>query len=225
MVLKEMLARVEERRKAKNLSKRQVGILAGRSGDLIRNWERRAESGKPVERGADNEAIDAVAKVLGVTGDWLREGGDLDGDSLKLTQSTDNITYVPLFEIDAIECRGDRLHVPNELKAFGFPSDFLRRLTNSPYQELCVVAVRGEAMVPVLMDGDVVLLDRSRNSTDRDGLFAVGYGSAVKIRKLDRAPNGFQVSVLAANPAYASYEVDTDALHVVGQAVWIGRRV
>lgn len=221
MDLNAMLDRVSERRRALNLSKRALGLKAGRSGDLIRNWERRAESGKPVERGADNDAIEAVAKVLGVTGDWLREGGE--GALTQNNAHSEMLRYVPVMELDTIECEESGLKV-QKTSELGFPAELLQRATTAPLAMLRVVTMRGESMAPMLMDGDMALVDLTRRSTYRDGMFALRYGDVVRIRQLDRSPDSDRLIVEAKNPAFRSFEVDPESVDVIGQVVWVGRR-
>ncbi|MFH2126730.1 MAG: helix-turn-helix transcriptional regulator, partial [Pseudomonadota bacterium] len=94
--------------------------------------------------------------------------------------------------------------------------------------ELFVVTVRGDSMEPELSEGDIVLVDRSRQEISEDGLFVVRMSSWLYVKRIQRLPAG-QIRVLSNNPKYAPMEVDAGTpdqeFQVIGKVVWIGREI
>jgi hypothetical protein len=75
MDMRAILDRIDAIASARNLSDRKLSLMAGMSGDVIRNWRRRVrEEGDLV--GASRRSIAAVARVLQVSPEWLLTGSD-----------------------------------------------------------------------------------------------------------------------------------------------------
>lgn len=77
-MLKDVLARIEERLKAVGLSATAASRMAGLSEDAIRNMRRAVE--KDDRQGVSTSTIMALAPVLQTTASYLIEGGDPDAE-------------------------------------------------------------------------------------------------------------------------------------------------
>lgn len=71
-MLKDILARIQQRLEATNQSAAAASAKAGLSKDAIRNIERAVEQEK--EAGASTQTLLKLAPVLGTTASWLIEG-------------------------------------------------------------------------------------------------------------------------------------------------------
>lgn len=75
MDIKGILARIDERLDALNLSARALSLNAGLSADGIRNWKRRAEDGQ-AGAGMNMSSLTKIAKALQVSQSWLLTGSE-----------------------------------------------------------------------------------------------------------------------------------------------------
>lgn len=89
------------------------------------------------------------------------------------------------------------------------------------------LTVRGDAMAPTLLDGDLVLLDLGDTDISHDGIFAISEagGSAI-IKRIGRASKSGCVTLISDNRAvYPAVERPCDDIAIVGRAVWKGGRL
>lgn len=84
--------------------------------------------------------------------------------------------------------------------------------------------IRGDAMAPLLSDGDVVLLDPEQTDVPVEGVYGLQTdgGPGLLYRRLQRLPGG-AVQAASANPAYPPFTFDLQGseAHVLGRVVWV----
>ncbi|MCF8042424.1 MAG: helix-turn-helix domain-containing protein [Desulfarculaceae bacterium] len=92
---------------------------------------------------------------------------------------------------------------------------------------LLLVPVIGDAMVPSLNPGDLVLVDKTRSHVPDDGLYALSMDGDMLIKRLRKRP-GRKVQVISDNEVYGSFEFDLasppEEMSVVGRVIWMGRK-
>lgn len=110
-------------------------------------------------------------------------------------------------------------------KKVPFRQDWLDRVTRGRPSDVFLTRGDGDSMLPTILDGDDVLVNRAENVIDRqDRIWALGYGELAQIKRVRRLPNGtFQLN--SDNPVISPIEATEDELHVVGRVVWIGRKM
>lgn len=84
----------------------------------------------------------------------------------------------------------------------------------------------GDSMSPTIVSGDTVMIDSS-DTVATDGVFAIKFGQAVQIRRLQQRIDGSML-ILADNSAYTDEKVAADSLNtiaIVGRIVWVGKQV
>jgi phage repressor protein C with HTH and peptisase S24 domain len=108
----------------------------------------------------------------------------------------------------------------------GFDANWLRRIAGGS-EQLSIIEVRGDSMVPTLVHGDEILVDGSETACRlRDGIYVLRMDGALLVKRLSPEPSGRRVAVRSDNPAYPSWEDCTpDMIDVVGRVVWAGRRI
>ena len=107
-----------------------------------------------------------------------------------------------------------------------FGRDALRQVTRTPVNLLALVRVTGDSMAPTLLNGDLILVDRSVRKMGRDGMYILAWGEDIMVKRLsiDFATN--LLNVTSDNPSYrSSTGVDPDELAILGRVVWISRNV
>lgn len=230
MDMKQILERISLCRKDAGVSERALSISSGMSPDGIRNWRRRVDAGE--DPGANLRSIEMVANALGVSRDWLATGqedaaqpSDAPIPAVAKPQIYDNLRHVSVYDIEASAGDGAIVTMDAPLFDIGFSQEMLSGITNARNEELAVIRVRGDSMLPTLMDGDMMLVDTTKRNTNYDGMFILRYDDVLRVKRIDLNPSNRKLWVKSDNPAYDPFEVDRSDLDVIGRVVWIGRKV
>jgi phage repressor protein C with HTH and peptisase S24 domain len=111
--------------------------------------------------------------------------------------------------------------------AFGFDSQWLRRLTASPPDRLSILRVEGDSMAPTLNPGDDILVDLGDGGDRlRDGIYVLRVDDALLVKRLALHPVGRRITVQSDNPAYPDWpDCGHDQIDCIGRVVWAGRRI
>jgi len=92
-------------------------------------------------------------------------------------------------------------------------------------QHLAVLRLHGDAMAPMLCQGDQVLVQDVAASPIQDGLYLIRLDHVLLVKQLQRIPQGLRVS--SVNPSYAPFVVNEAAMgrgmQVLGRVIWHGR--
>jgi len=106
-----------------------------------------------------------------------------------------------------------------------FPRGYLRTITSAKPQNLAIIGVKGDSMVPTLQDDDVVLIDMSKTSLGYDGLFVLNIDGTIHVKRIARGSRKGMVSIISDNKArYPEKERDVADVHVIGKVIWKGTR-
>jgi phage repressor protein C with HTH and peptisase S24 domain len=108
-----------------------------------------------------------------------------------------------------------------------FDPAWLRRLTPAGAEELALVQVQGDSMVPTLLPGDDILVDRSDAAERiRDGLYLLRVEDMLLVKRLTLHPVRRRVTVQSDNPSYADWpDLPLEDIVPIGRVIWTGRRV
>lgn len=108
-----------------------------------------------------------------------------------------------------------------------FDPVWLRRLARGAPEQLSIIRVAGDSMVPTLADGDDILVDRGDGPERvRDGVYVLRMDDALVVKRLAMNPAGRTLTIRSDNPAYPSWpNCDPAAVEIVGRVVWTGRRI
>lgn len=166
------------------------------------------------------------AKKLGVTAEWLLEGGELpDGPTPTVEQeSGDSIAMVEIQHIDlAYGMGGTFTDGPVEVELLQFPKVWVETITSSPPVFLTWSRGRGDSMIPTIHDGDLVLLDRSQKRVqEQDALWAFTIGDVGAIKRL--RVKGDRFLILSDNPSVPPDEEPIDFVNIVARVIFVGKR-
>jgi phage repressor protein C with HTH and peptisase S24 domain len=70
------------------------------------------------------------------------------------------------------------------------------------------------------------MLDASKTSLSFDGLFVLRYEEALHVKRIGRAPNPENVTILSDNRGlYPPTELARQKVTVIGKVIWYGRKV
>lgn len=104
------------------------------------------------------------------------------------------------------------------------PEDWVRNFTHSAAANLTVVKPMGESMYPTINDRDIVLIDRSQTTIDRqDGIWALRYGGFGTIKRVRMLPDG-TCKLMADNPQVSEEIAAANDIYVYGRVAGVFRR-
>lgn len=136
-----------------------------------------------------------------------------------------DLDLVEVHEIDlAYGLGGTFSDGPVETQVLHFPRAWLESITKTPPSQLTFARGRGDSMMPTLLDGDIVLIDRSQRTVrEQDAIWAFTVGDIAMIKRL-RVRND-QVHILSDNNRVPADEALPEEVNIVGRVVFIGRRI
>jgi len=85
-------------------------------------------------------------------------------------------------------------------------------------QNMSLIMVSGDSMEPTLSNGDVVLIDHSRNYLHDYGIYAICVDDSVLIKRLQ--PFGNKVQIISDNSKYPPIILDAAEISINGKALW-----
>ncbi|MEM6681358.1 MAG: S24 family peptidase [Pseudomonadota bacterium] len=93
-------------------------------------------------------------------------------------------------------------------------------------EDLTMIDVRGDSMEPMFQHGDQIIIDRRDKNPVQPGAFCIWDGDGYVIKKVERVPGkrGFY-RVFSQNSDYTEYELEEDAIKIMGRPVWFARRI
>ena len=110
---------------------------------------------------------------------------------------------------------------------FAFDERWLKRLTQASVDDLSLISVEGDSMMPTLTHGDDILVDRSDGPPHlRDGIYVLRIDDALMVKRLAMHPITRRVTVQSDNPAFADWpDCDPKDIDVIGRVIWSARRL
>ena len=113
------------------------------------------------------------------------------------------------------------------LEGTTFDERWLKQLTGASRDDLNLIRVEGDSMVPTLTDGDDILVDRSdAKGRLRDGIYVLRFDDVLMVKRLALHPINRRVTVQSDNPAYADWpDCDPKDIDVIGRVIWSARRI
>ncbi|MDO7841106.1 XRE family transcriptional regulator [Sphingomonas immobilis] len=167
------------------------------------------------------------AKKLGVSAEWLLEGGPTPPISevahLHQAEEIDDDT-VQIQHIDQAYGLGATFtDSPVEIELLRFPKVWVDSITNTSPVFLTWTRGRGDSMEPTIGDGDLILLDRSqRKVEEQDALWAFTVGDVGAIKRLRVKGDRFQI--FSDNASVPPDEEPIDFVNIVGRVIFVGMR-
>ncbi|WP_170003263.1 S24 family peptidase [Pseudopontixanthobacter vadosimaris] len=206
-----------------NASLSALSRLIGRNNSYLQQYVRK---GSP--RKLEEEDRHVLAQFFGVPESLLRDAEEKSfdraaGNGAALAKlPREGWVDIPRLPLGA--SAGPGAFGANEapFDSFRFSADWLRRngLANA---RLSAIAVQGDSMVPVLSDGDEILVDTAQTAL-RDGIHVVRLDDMLMVKRLAQGKPG-RITLLSENPVYPPVEISTEDLTIVGRVVWKSGRL
>ncbi|KZL25642.1 LexA repressor [Pseudovibrio sp. Ad37] len=99
------------------------------------------------------------------------------------------------------------------------------KLGRSSADDLIILTADGDSMDPLIADGDLVMIDKKRNTLS-DGVYAFVYGGLARVKYLRPTLQG-DIEVISQNPTHKDELLkrsDLEDFHIIGKVVWCGHR-
>lgn len=135
--------------------------------------------------------------------------------------------FVPRYDIAASAGPGAFNDVERVLDHMAFKVDFARRTLGADPRNLALITATGESMEPVIREGDLLLIDRTYDRIEHDGIYAVVIEGTLMVKRVQKDSERL-VRVLSANPGYPERVYEGEAAQrmiVAGRVRWIGRMI
>jgi phage repressor protein C with HTH and peptisase S24 domain len=105
-----------------------------------------------------------------------------------------------------------------------FRNDWLEQFGGA--QQLFVVRVEGDSMVPTLQESDTVLINKNANAIGAGGgIFAINWNNMVLVKRLQMNPQTNEIIIKSDNPNYDSMVVKHHEIEIEGKVIWYGREL
>jgi len=105
-----------------------------------------------------------------------------------------------------------------------FDPQWLRQFPYSK-EDLSIVSVEGDSMIPTLSNGDDIMVARYDNISRKDGVYVIRMDDALMVKRLSFGPQ-YKIDVISDNPAYSDWrDIDRKAVNIIGHVIWVGRKL
>lgn len=186
--------------------------------------------------------INALAKALGVTPQWLLFGvtqsrshtvaaqSEARASTLQVTEwesiNQDKYEFIelPVLDVEASCGAGAMPDYEREIYALPFRRYTLRKIGVDAHHAR-VVRVIGNSMEPILRSGDIVGIDTSNSRPVIDGdLYAIRDGNLVRVKQLIARPDGGIIIKSFNATDYPEEQLSREEyeqrIHIIGRVFW-----
>jgi phage repressor protein C with HTH and peptisase S24 domain len=91
---------------------------------------------------------------------------------------------------------------------------------------LTLIRVQGDSMVPTLMDGDDIMVEKGAAARPlKDGVYVLRMDDSLMVKRLRRLSSG-NIAIVSDNPAHRGWpDVDPALVQIIGRVVWAARAI
>lgn len=184
------------------------------------------------------DLLSAVAAHTAVNPEWLLSGqgpvyrpagGEAPAPLPRAAGAGMDAAYVllPLYGVRGGAGAGAVVGAEEVEDLLAFKREWITRELRSSPENLSLIYVQGESMVPTLNPGDVILVERNHSASVSDGIYVIRMGEALLVKRLQFLPEG-ALQVASDNPAYQPFRLNlkeaAEDFSIIGRVLWAGRR-
>ena len=185
---------------------------------------------------------DFISKLINnfnVNSDWLfKDEGDIFTTEIKgITKadhdkdsipggSEDNFANVPLLEMTAGAGSGIIINEERIKSLVQFNKYWLSNVLYVSPKNVAAIIVDGDSMSPTINNGDLILVDQSKNQP-KDGVYVISLNDSLLVKRIQCLP-GYKLEIKSDNPVYETFIVELinePSFKIIGKVVWFGRGV
>ncbi|SDR40288.1 S24 family peptidase [Pseudovibrio sp. Tun.PSC04-5.I4] len=168
-----------------------------------------------------------ISEYSKVSLDWLLKGVQTSGADLPLASIEGKFITIPRVDVclaaGSGALNGDSIE---KMEDIPFTKSFLGgKLGKTSTDGLIILTADGDSMDPLIADGDLVMVDKKRNTLS-DGVYAFVYGGLARVKYLRPTLQG-DIEVISQNPIHDKEllkRADLQDFHIIGKVVWCGHR-
>jgi hypothetical protein len=164
-----------------------------------------------------------LARYFGVDEQLLR-GGGLVSDTAGRARS---LIPIARYNVNASAGHGALQDHEQMETPVAFDGVWLRQLCDAGPEELSIIRVEGDSMLPTLADGDEIMVNRAdAGSRLRDGIYVLRREDTLLVKRLSLNPSSRKLTISSDNPAYPTWrDCSPRSVHIIGRVVLSGRRI
>lgn len=139
----------------------------------------------------------------------------------------DNHIQIPYYDIGASAGGGSFVDSEQLVDYFVFKKHWIKVVMGLDPKRLVLISVVGDSMEPTLRAGDLIMVDLRENRVGEDAIYILRFDGLLIAKRLQRMLDG-NIHIRSDNPAYKEQVVSKSAtadIHIIGRAVWVGRRI
>lgn len=187
------------------------------------------------------EFISLLHSKMGVSAHWLLDGIEpmyfqdyslletngavpigvqhrINPDELLNGSISPDIVTLPKIDVRASAGPGQPVYSEDEVGRYAVKRSWLDRRGLKP-ENLSVISVVGDSMVPDLYEEDRIIIDHSQTDMKDTHIYAVRFSGDVFVKRIQRLPDN-RALLISKNSDYPPVPVDTDAdFQVIGRVV------
>lgn len=139
--------------------------------------------------------------------------------------ATKEVVQIPIFDLVTSVKAGFFNRKEGFTKSIGFDQSWLINLTSTAPDNLALIRVEGDSMMPTLLNGDLVMVDIAPiEASLEDGIYAVLTNERLQVKRIAVDPSNDQISILSDNILYPAWDgLDRNSIDIVGRVIWFGR--
>ncbi len=153
---------------------------------------------------------------------WLESGVGLPHPEESSEAFADDFARIPKVAA-RLSAGGGSFETGGEVEGYyAFRKDWIGTKGNP--SDMVLMEVYGNSMEPELKEGDVVLLDQSKQDVLAGGIYAIGVEDTVMVKRVEKRPG--QIVLHSDNKDYTPIFLGGDELQnvrVLGQVMWASR--
>jgi transcriptional regulator with XRE-family HTH domain len=157
--------------------------------------------------------LSKVAEQLNVTLEYLI--GVTDAPAIS------PLAHIPLLRVGSKQSkkRAELIDAPHE-GGLAFQREWIINRLKAVPENLRLVMIETDHMLPTLQRHDQVLIDMSRTTPSPLGMFVIFDGMGLSVQRLERLGKNDLIRISCDNPAYSHKDIPQNQLDIIGRVVW-----
>lgn len=175
------------------------------------------------KKSVSQETIYLLLEKFGINPSWLLtgEGEMFRSQESKQPPANDDYVLIPLFS--GFISAGKGTLADDTIETYlSFRRDWIKR--KGIPENMSLIRVSGDSMEPTLSTNDIVLIDHSRKSIVKNGIYAIRIDDEIMLKRLQPISKNI-IQVISDNPKYPPYTIPPSELDIIGKALWYAHEI
>lgn len=135
---------------------------------------------------------------------------------------TSNVVLIPFYSAKAAAGAGAELPSYPEKDVIYFDKRLLQNVLGINQENAAFITAKGDSMLPLINDGDLLLVDSSVQNIINGKVFVVKDGNDLRVKRLKQEWNG-DIYLISDNEKYPPEKVN-HPINIIGRVVWNGTK-